>query len=46
MATVKTAGEGITETVETDTAAAAAIRLEETTIIIAMALITKRDMAK
>lgn len=46
MATVRTAGEGITETVETDTAAAAAIKLEETTIIVAMALITKRDMVK
>lgn len=44
MATIRTAGEGITEKDEMDTAAA--IRLEEATIATAMAPITKRDITK
>lgn len=44
MATIKTAGEGITETGEMDTAAA--ISLEEATIATAIAPITKRDITK
>ncbi len=44
MATIRTAGEGITETGEMDTAAA--ISLEEATIATAIAPLTKRDITK
>lgn len=45
MATIRTAGEGITETDEMDTAAAA-VSLEEATIATAIAPVTKRDITK
>lgn len=44
MATIRTAGEVITETGEMDTAAA--ISLEEATVTTAMGPITKRDITK